>query len=72
MRMLILALSASSFLATAALAQTETAPPAAEAKPAAASEVICVEQDPNASSRLQHRRTCHTQEEWDKLRSAKR
>ena len=74
MRSLSLALFALCVLSVAATAQTNAGPattqsPAAE-EPASKTDdqkVLCVDQDPDASTWLPPRHVCHTRQEWNKL-----
>ncbi|HET7083737.1 MAG TPA: hypothetical protein VFI23_03135 [Rhizomicrobium sp.] len=77
MRHLSLALFVICLLPPTAQAQTDTPPPATQpAAPAAADaaapkandqKIICVVQDPSGATRLQSKRVCHTEQEWNKL-----
>jgi hypothetical protein len=65
MRTLAAAIFAASVLSGAALAQNQPPPTDAPATPSP-KDVICVEQNPAASTRVHPQRLCRTREEWEK------
>jgi hypothetical protein len=63
MRLVAISVLAISILSGAALAQSQTAPTDPPATPVSDKEVICVDQNPAASTRVHAQRVCRTREE---------
>lgn len=64
MRLVAISILAISVLSGAALAQSQTpAPPDSPATPMPDKEVVCVDQNPAASTRVHAQRVCRTREE---------